>query len=37
MDQTTLQGWMDGYKAAWEQTDAEAAGKLFSLDATYQE
>jgi hypothetical protein len=37
MDQATLKEWLDGYKRAWEQTDAEAAGKLFTENATYQE
>jgi hypothetical protein len=37
LDQATLKDWLDGYKRAWEQTDATAAGNLFSENATYQE
>jgi ketosteroid isomerase-like protein len=29
--------WLDDYKAAWENRDAEAAGRLFTQDARYFE
>jgi ketosteroid isomerase-like protein len=33
----TLQQWLASYKNAWETRDAEAAGRLFTQDATYRE
>jgi ketosteroid isomerase-like protein len=32
-----LTKWLDDYKAAWENRDAEAAGRLFTPDARYFE
>jgi hypothetical protein len=32
-----LKRWLDDYKAAWENRDAEAAGGLFTKDARYFE
>ena len=32
-----VQGWLDGYKAAWEGRDADAAAALFTEDAPYRE
>jgi uncharacterized protein (TIGR02246 family) len=33
----SLSEWLDNYRLAWESRDAEAVGKLFTEDATYQE
>jgi limonene-1,2-epoxide hydrolase len=32
----TLTEWIEGYRQAWEQRDAEAAVELFTDDATYR-
>jgi ketosteroid isomerase-like protein len=37
LDAATLQAWLEKYGAAWQTRDAVAAGKLFSVDATYHE
>lgn len=37
MDETSFEEWLEGYKRAWEQMDADAAVELFAEDATYQE
>jgi ketosteroid isomerase-like protein len=31
-----LSSWLDAYGQAWESRDADAAAKIFSVDATYQ-
>ena len=31
----TVEEWVEGYRVAWENRDAEAAAGLFTLDATY--
>lgn len=33
----TLDGWIEGYRLAWETRDPDAAGALFSPDATYRD
>lgn len=33
----TLKEWIEGYKLAWEDRDADAAARLFTLDATYRD
>jgi uncharacterized protein (TIGR02246 family) len=37
MDPTQLERWLAAYGQAWETKDPEAAVRLFSEDATYQE
>jgi SnoaL-like domain len=37
LDEATLQQWLDDYGAAWEARDPEAAARLFTASATYQE
>ena len=32
----TLEEWIEGYRVAWENRDAEAAAALFSEDSTYR-
>jgi limonene-1,2-epoxide hydrolase len=32
----TLEGWIEGYRLAWENRDSEAAAQLFTADATYR-
>lgn len=32
----TLDEWIEGYRSAWEDRDAEAAAELFSVDASYR-
>lgn len=32
----TLDDWIDGYRQAWEERDADAAAALFTEDATYR-
>ena len=32
-----MTAWLTGYEQAWEELDAEKAGKLFTENATYQE
>jgi hypothetical protein len=32
----TLDAWVEGYKLAWENRDAEAVAALFTADATYR-
>jgi ketosteroid isomerase-like protein len=32
---TTVNQWLEGYRQAWEQRDADAAALLFTEDATY--
>ena len=31
-----VEGWAERYRAAWEQADDDAAGALFTEDATYR-
>jgi hypothetical protein len=31
-----LEAWVEGYRVAWEQKDADAAAALFTEDATYR-
>ncbi len=33
----TVQGWLDGYRSAWEERDPDAAAALFTEDALYRE
>jgi len=33
----SLRAWLEGYRLAWEERDAEAVIRLFAEDATYQE
>lgn len=33
----TLDEWVEGYRIAWEQRDAQAASALFTPDATYRD
>ena len=33
---TTLQEWVEGYRLAWENRDADAAARLFTSDGTYR-
>jgi hypothetical protein len=35
MDRRTLEGWVDGYRRAWESNDPADIGALFTDDATY--
>jgi ketosteroid isomerase-like protein len=37
LSRAQLKKWLDDYKAAWENRDAEAAGRLFTTDARYFE
>jgi limonene-1,2-epoxide hydrolase len=37
MNRASLQSWLEAYRRAWEERDAEAAVELYSEDATYQE
>ena len=37
MDLHSLELWLDAYGRAWEEGDSNAAGMLFTEDATYQE
>ena len=37
MNPEALPEWLESYRRAWEGRDAEAVGKLFTEDATYQE
>lgn len=37
LTEAVLGQWLEGYKAAWEQRDAERAVALFTPDATYQD
>jgi len=37
MDKHTLRVWLNAYGSAWENRDPNAAGMLFTEDATYQE
>ena len=32
----TLDGWVEGYRLAWQNRDAKAAASLFTHDATYR-
>ncbi len=32
----SVDGWVDGYRLAWETRDAEAAASLFTSEATYR-
>jgi hypothetical protein len=32
----TLEAWVEGYRLAWENRDANAVGELFTTDATYR-
>lgn len=33
----TLNEWIEGYRLAWENRDADAAARLFTTDATYRD
>lgn len=37
LDAAALERWLDGYEAAWEARDAEAASRLFTAGARYYE
>jgi hypothetical protein len=37
MDLHSLKSWLDSYGRAWETKNPEAAGVLFTEDASYQE
>ena len=37
MSRELLKSWLEGYGRAWETRDPQAAGELFTPDATYQE
>jgi ketosteroid isomerase-like protein len=37
IDAATVEQWLAGYEAAWENKDAAAAAALFTADARYQE
>lgn len=37
MDEGKFKSWLDAYGKAWETRDPQAAGELFTEDATYQE
>jgi nuclear transport factor 2 (NTF2) superfamily protein len=37
LDAATLQRWLDGYGAAWEERDPDAAARLFTMNASYRE
>jgi nuclear transport factor 2 (NTF2) superfamily protein len=32
----SLEGWIEGYRLAWENRDSEAVAELFTTDATYR-
>lgn len=36
LNQSEVTAWLDGYKAAWEERDADQAAALFTEDATYR-
>lgn len=36
LDRSVVSAWLDGYKNAWENRDAEQAAALFTEDATYR-
>jgi hypothetical protein len=37
LDQSDLERWLAAYGAAWEKRDPDAAARLFTAEATYQE
>ena len=37
LDSATVGNWLESYGAAWKMRDAAAAGRLFTIDATYLE
>ena len=37
MSEESIKSWLESYGRAWETRDPQAAGELFTADATYQE